>query len=193
MSDTREELSRCRWCLGNELYIQYHDNEWGKPLHNDQQLFEFLILEGAQAGLSWITILKKRDAYREAFDKFDPEKVAAFNQEKIEQLMQNRGIVRNRRKITSAIKNATAFLAIQKEFGSFDHYIWQFVNYKPIINHFKTASELPSETELSVKISIALKKRGFNFVGPTIIYAFLQAIGIVNDHTADCFKHVHSH
>lgn len=183
------EKTRCAWSLGSDIYKKYHDDEWGVPVHDEHKLFEFVILEGAQAGLSWITILKRRDGYRQAFANFDPEKVAKFDQQKIEELMLFEGIIRNRRKIESAISNAKAFLKIQKEFGSFDRYIWGFVNHKPIINHFKTLSELPAQTDLSVLISKDLKKRGFNFMGPTIVYAHLQATGMVNDHLVSCFRH----
>lgn len=180
---------RCSWCIGSEVYQHYHDTEWGVPVHNDQKLFEFIVLEGAQAGLSWITILKRREGYREAFANFDPNKVALFGPNKIEKLMQFEGIIRNRRKIESAIANAKAFLKIQAEFGSFDKYIWGFVNGQPIINQFKTMAEVPAQTNLSVKISKDLKQRGFSFVGPTIIYALMQATGMVNDHLTDCFRH----
>ncbi len=180
---------RCKWSLESALYTAYHDNEWGVPLHDDRQLFEFLILEGAQAGLSWITILKKRDAYRKAFDNFDPEKVAAYDDEKIKDLLSDAGIVRNRLKINSAVTNAKAFLSVQKEFNSFDRYIWQFVDNRPIQNLWKTLSEVPAITPESIAMSKDLKKRGFKFVGETICYAFMQAIGMVNDHTTDCFRH----
>ena len=181
--------NRCSWCIGSEVYQQYHDTEWGVPVHDDQKLFEFSVLEGAQAGLSWITILKRREGYREAFANFDPNKIALFGPNKIEELMQFEGIIRNRRKIESAIANAKAFLKIQAEFGSFDKYIWGFVNGQPIINQFKTMAEVPAQTNLSVKISKDLKQRGFSFVGPTIIYALMQATGMVNDHLTDCFRH----
>ncbi|HKM93925.1 MAG TPA: DNA-3-methyladenine glycosylase I [Prolixibacteraceae bacterium] len=181
--------NRCSWCIGSEVYQQYHDTEWGVPVHDDQKLFEFIVLEGAQAGLSWITILKRREGYREAFANFDPNKIALFGPNKIEELMQFEGIIRNRRKIESAIANAKAFLKIQAEFGSFDKYIWGFVNGQPIINQFKTMAEVPAQTNLSVKISKDLKQRGFSFVGPTIIYALMQATGMVNDHLTDCFRH----
>jgi DNA-3-methyladenine glycosylase I len=183
------EKTRCPWCLGSDIYKKYHDEEWGVPVHDEHKLFEFLILEGAQAGLSWITILKRREGYRQAFANFDPQKVATFDQQKIEELMQFDGIIRNRRKIESAIGNAKAFLKIQNEFGSFDNYIWGFVNYKPIVNHFTTLAELPAQTDLSVLISKDLKKRGFNFMGPTIVYAHMQATGMVNDHLLGCYRH----
>jgi DNA-3-methyladenine glycosylase I len=168
---------------------KYHDEDWGIPRRDDRRLFEDLVLDGAQAGLSWLTILRKRENYRVAFDNFDPRKVAAYDEAKIEQLLGNAGIVRNRQKINSAIKNAQAFLKIQGEFGSFDAYIWGFVDGNPVQNTWQTMSELPAKTELSETISKDLKKRGFNFVGPTITYAFMQAIGIVNDHAVDCFRY----
>ncbi|MDH3191667.1 MAG: DNA-3-methyladenine glycosylase I [Nitrosopumilus sp.] len=177
---------RCEWA-NKEPNILYHDEEWGKPEHNEQKLFEFLILEGAQAGLSWITILKRRTGYRKAFLNFAPKKVAKFNETDILKLLNDKSIIRNRLKIASAINNAKQFLKIQKEFGSFDKYVWQFVKYKPIKNNFKNSSNLPASTAISKKLSIDLKKRGFTFVGPTICYAFMQAIGMVNDHTSDCF------
>lgn len=180
---------RCEWVnLKNDLYLKYHDDEWGVPVRDDRKLFEMLILEGAQAGLSWETVLKKRDNYRKVFDNFDPDKVAAYDEKKIEELLQNGGIIRNNLKIRSAIQNAKTFLEIQKEFGSFNTYIWSFANNNPIQNSFTSISELPAKTDLSDKISKDLKKRGMNFVGPTIIYAFLQAIGIVNDHIVSCYR-----
>lgn len=184
----KKDKIRCAWVTPDEEYIKYHDTEWGRPVHDDQKLFEFLILEGAQAGLSWITILKRREGYRKAFANFDPQKVARFNDAKIEKLMFNEGIIRNRLKIKSAVGNAKAFLKVQKEFGSFDFYLWSFVNHKPIKNKWKTISEVPAKTELSDRLSKDLKKRGFNFVGSTICYAFLQAVGVVNDHTRDCLQ-----
>ncbi len=168
--------------------IDYHDREWGVPLHDDQRLFEFLILEGAQAGLSWETILKKREAYREAFDSFDPKVVAKYDAKKIAKLMTNEGIVRNRLKIESAVRNAKAFLAVQKEFGSFDKYVWGFVKGKPIDGKRKGRGDLPGKTEVSDAISKDLKKRGFNFVGSTIVYAFMQATGMVDDHVVGCWR-----
>jgi len=181
-------MTRCPWAL-SELSSSYHDHEWGVPVHEDQKLFEFLILEGAQAGLNWETILKKREAYREAFMKFEPAQLAKFNSVQVENLLRNPGIIRNRRKIESTIKNANVFLKLQNEFGSFDEYIWGFVGRKPIQNHFHDLSEIPAETELSSQISKDLKKRGMSFVGPTIMYAFMQAIGMVNDHLVDCYRH----
>lgn len=180
---------RCRWCGDDPLYVAYHDEEWGVPLHDDHALFEALVLDGAQAGLSWITILRKRANYREAFDQFDPAKVAGYDEAKIVELLQNPGIVRNRLKLNSAVRNARAFLEIQDEFGSFDAYLWDFVDGKTIQNHWQTMAELPAKTPLSEQISKDLKKRGFNFVGPTIMYAMMQAIGMVNDHTTDCFRY----
>jgi DNA-3-methyladenine glycosylase I len=180
-------MNRCGWAK-NELAIKYHDTEWGVPLHDDTKLFEFIVLEGAQAGLSWDTILRKRDAYREAFDGFDPAKVARYDDNKQAELLDNAGIIRNRLKIASAIKNARAFLEVQDGFGSFDSYIWRFVDGKPILNSWKAISEVPARTEVSDSISKDMKKRGFNFVGSTIIYAHMQATGMVNDHVMDCFR-----
>lgn len=183
-------LNRCEWAEGSfDEYIAYHDEEWGVPVHDDRTHFEFLILEGAQAGLSWSTILKKRNGYREAFAGFDPEIVAGYTESKIEELLQNPGIVRNRLKVKSAVQNAKQFLKIQEKFGSFDTYIWQFVDNKPVINHWNSLSDVPAKTEVSDRISKDLKKRGFNFVGSTIIYAHMQACGLVNDHTAGCFRY----
>lgn len=179
---------RCDWAK-NDLAIDYHDKEWGVPLHDDQRLFEFLILEGAQAGLSWDTILAKRENYRKAFDKFDPKKVAKYGEEKFEELLQNEGIVRNKLKVRSATRNANAFLKVVEEFGSFDKYIWSFVDGKPIVNKFKEMSDVPASTEISDAMSKDLKKRDFNFVGSTICYAFMQATGMVNDHLVSCFRY----
>ncbi len=179
---------RCEWCGTDPLMVQYHDEEWGLPVHDDQLLFAKLILDGAQAGLSWSTILKKRENYWAAFDNFDAEKIAQYNDAKFEELMNNPGIIRNRLKIQSAIKNARGFLKIQAEFGSFSEYLWQFVDGKPIVNGWTSMSQLPAKTAESEAMSKALKKRGFNFVGPTICYAFMQAVGMVNDHTVDCFR-----
>ena len=172
-----------------ELSIRYHDEEWGVPVHDDRTLFEFLILEGAQAGLSWNTILNKRENYRKAFDKFDPASVARYDRRKIQQLLQNPGIVRNRLKIASTVENAKAFLRVQEEFGSFDRYIWQFVGGKPRINKWKSLRQIPARTKESDAMSKDLKRRGFNFVGSTICYAFMQAVGMVNDHNVDCFRY----
>jgi len=184
---------RCQWTGDwediDDIMVLYHDTEWGVPKHDDRRLFEDLVLDGAQAGLSWRTILNKRQGYRQAFDNFDPAKVAQYDEAKIEELLQNAGIIRNRQKINSAVKNAKAFLKVQEEFGNFDAYIWGFVNGEPIQNSWQSLSELPAKTELSEAISKTLKKRGFSFVGPTITYAFMQAVGMVNDHTVDCFRY----
>lgn len=179
-------MKRCAWAEKTELDAIYHDTEWGVPVHDDRMLFEFLILEGAQAGLSWTTILAKRENYRKAFANFDAKKVARFDANKIEDLLQDVGIVRNRLKVAGTVKNANAFLAVQKEFGSFDTYIWQFVGGKPIRNAWKSMSEVPATTDASDTMSKDLKKRGFTFVGSTICYAFMQATGMVNDHIVDC-------
>jgi DNA-3-methyladenine glycosylase I len=183
--------NRCAWAKG-DLYIAYHDTEWGVPVHEDRRLFEFLILEGAQAGLSWITILKKRENYRRAFDNFNAEKIAAYKAAKIKQLLADEGIVRNRLKVESAVLNAKAFLKVQAEFGTFDRYIWGFVGGKSVRNRWRTTKEVPARTELSDAMSQDLLKRGFKFVGSTICYAFMQAVGMVNDHTVDCFRHDNS-
>lgn len=180
---------RCHWGTGNELYIDYHDREWGVPLHDDQRLFEFLILEGAQAGLSWLTILKKRENYRLALDGFDPQKIADYDSQKVQELLRNPGIVRNRLKLEATVTNARAFLKVQREFGSFDRYIWQFVNGRPIRNKWKSVAEIPARTDASDSMSQDLKRHGFKFVGTTICYAFMQAVGMVNDHTVDCFRY----
>ncbi len=180
---------RCPWVNNDALMKEYHDKEWGVPIHNDSLLFEFLVLEGAQAGLSWTTVLNKRKNYRTAFDNFVPEKVAKYDDKKIEELRENSGIIRNRLKISSAITNALAVKEIQKEHGSFDAYIWKFTGGKPIINHWKKMEEIPSSTEESENMSRDLKKKGFKFVGPTICYAFMQAVGMVNDHLIDCFRY----
>lgn len=188
----KKEIKRCDWSYAGKndsLMTEYHDKEWGVPVHDDRHLFEVLILDGAQAGLSWRTILNKRENYRKAFDNFDVKKVAKYSEKKIEKLLQNAGIVRNKLKIASAIRNAKVFLEIQKEFGSFDKYIWGFVNGKPIDNKRNSMSDLPATTELSDIISKDLKSRGMNFVGSTIIYAILQTIGIVNDHEVGCFRY----
>lgn len=183
-----KEKKRCSWA-GNDLAIAYHDAEWGSPVHDDRTFFEFLILEGAQAGLSWDTILRKRDAYRKAFDNFEPAKVARYSEAKMAKLLLNEGIIRNRLKIKSAVSNAKAFLAVQKEFGSFDAYVWGFVGGKPLDGKRKSMSDVPAKTEISDALSKDLKKRGFNFVGSTIMYAFMQATGMVNDHAKDCFRY----
>ncbi len=180
---------RCKWVGSDPLYIKYHDTEWGIPLHDDRRLFEFLILEGAQAGLSWITVLKKRQNYTESFNNFDPEKIARYDSNKIAELLSNKGIIRNRLKIAAAVQNARSFLAVQEKFGSFDAYIWRFVNGEPAVNKWKTCKEIPVKTAESIAMSNDLKKRGFKFVGPTICYAYMQAVGLVNDHTIDCFRY----
>ena len=179
---------RCDWAK-NDLAIQYHDAEWGVPLHDDRALFEFLILEGAQAGLSWDTVLRKRENYRKAFDNFDAEKIASYDQKKIAELLQNEGIVRNRLKITSTVRNAREFLKIKEEFGAFDSYIWRFVDGKPIVSAWKSLLEVPAKTSVSDTMSKDLRKRGFSFVGSTICYAFMQACGLVNDHLVSCFRY----
>ena len=184
-----ERDKRCPWCLGSELYMAYHDEEWGTPSHDDRHLFEMLILEGAQAGLSWSTILHKRENYRKAFAAFDPKKVARFDAKRRAALLKDAGIVRNRLKIDSTITNAQAFLKIQKEFGSFDNYIWKFVDGKPLQSNLDPTSKMIVSTKISDAISKDLKKRGFNFVGSTIMYAFMQATGMVNDHTRECFRY----
>ncbi len=185
----RRLVKRCAWVNDEEIYKEYHDQEWGIPVCDDQKLFEMLILEGAQAGLSWITILKRRENYREAFDEFDVEKVASYDEDKVQQLLSNEGIIRNKLKVRGTVQNAKAFLTIQKEFGSFSSYIWAFTEGTPIINNWQSTDEVPAETELSKKISKDMKKRGFTFVGPVIMYSFMQAVGMVNDHTKDCFRH----
>lgn len=189
---TRIMKKRCGWVNGNqtsELYIDYHDREWGVPLHDDKQLFEFLILEGAQAGLNWATILNKRENYRQAYQQFDPKKVAKFTDKQQQKLLENPGIIRNRLKVTASIVNAQQFLNVQKEFGSFDSYVWQFVAGKTIQNKWKSLADIPATTPESEQMSHDLKKRGFKFVGPTICYAFMQAVGMVNDHTTHCFRY----
>ena len=188
MNSKTTELTRCPWAT-NDRSIRYHDEEWGKPVHNDRILFEFLILEGAQAGLSWDTILKKRENYRAAFDNFDPQKIARYDRRKIETLMGNAGIIRNRLKIASAIKNAKAFLKVQDEFGSFDAYIWQFTAGAPIVNARCSMKQVPARSPESDAMSKDLKRRGFSFVGTTICYAFMQAVGMVNDHLIGCFRY----
>ncbi len=180
---------RCEWCGTDPLYVDYHDNDWGVPVHDDRLLFEMIVLEGAQAGLSWSTVLKKRESYRKAFDNFDPVKVARYTDKRMARLLENPGIIRNRLKVASAVRNAKAFLAVAQEFGSFDAYIWQFVDFKPIQNKWKHMKELPASTPESDAMSKDLKKRGFNFVGSTICYALMQSIGMVNDHAIDCYRY----
>ena len=181
---------RCEWCGNEPIYVEYHDTEWGMPVHDDRKLFEMLILEGAQAGLNWLTILKKRENYRKAFSNFDAKKIAKYDKAKVAKLLADSGIVRNRLKIAATIQNARAFLAVQKEFGSFDRYIWQFVGGQPKINKWKRLKEIPPKTAESDAMSKDLKKRGFSFVGSTICYAFMQAVGMVNDHVVTCFRKV---
>ena len=183
------EKNRCSWPKNDPLYIKYHDEEWGVPLKVDRAIFEFLILETFQAGLSWITVLRKRDNFRKAFDDFDYNKVSLFDDKKIEELLNDHGIIRNKLKIRAAVSNAKSFIQVQKEFGSFSKYIWRFVNHKPIINSWNDISELPAKTDLSDIISADLKKRGFKFVGSTVVYAHMQATGMVNDHVVGCFRH----
>ena len=185
---TKKEPIRCSWAR-NELAIRYHDEEWGVPHHDDRVLFEFLILEGAQAGLSWDTILKKRENYRAAFDNFDAARVAGYDERKVQSLLRDPGIIRNKLKIASAVQNAKAFLEVRKEFGSFDRYLWQFVEGKPIVNKWKALDRVPAFTKESDAMSKDLRKRGFNFVGTTICYAFMQAVGMVNDHAVSCFRY----
>jgi DNA-3-methyladenine glycosylase I len=188
MTNTVEKI-RCPWSTSDPLYIGYHDNEWGVPVHDDQKLFEILVLDGAQAGLSWITILRKRENYRRAFHDFNPEKVARYGKKEVGGLLKNEGIVRNRMKIESAVKNAKAFLEVQKEFGSFDSYIWQFVGERTKMNSWKSLKQIPASTKESDAMSKDLKMRGFSFVGSTICYAFMQAAGLVNDHVTSCFRY----
>jgi len=187
-ANERRKISRCAWAT-DELSISYHDREWGVPVHDDRVLFELLVLEGAQAGLSWNTVLKKRENYRQAFDGFDPRLVAQYDDRKVAQLVANPGIIRNRLKIRSAIQNARAFLAVQQEFGSFDAYLWSFVGGRPKVNRWRTLKEIPTQTPEAEALSKDLKRRGFSFVGPTSCYAFMQSVGMVNDHTIDCFRH----
>jgi len=181
-------MNRCDWCGNDPLYVKYHDEEWGKPIHADRKHFEFLVLESAQAGLSWITVLRKRENYRKAYDDFDFNKVAKYDDEKVLELIQNEGIIRNKLKIVASINNAVMFIKIQEEFGSFDAYIWAFVNNSPIINHWDCIENVPATSELSNIVSKDLKKRGFKFLGSTITYAHLQATGIINDHIKNCFR-----
>lgn len=183
------EKERCPWCLGFEAYVKYHDTEWGVPVHDDRVHFEFLILEGAQAGLSWSTILKKREGYRHNFAQFDPEKVALFTDAQVETILQDTSIVRNRLKVQAAVHNARRFLEVQREFGSFDAYIWSFVNNQPIVNHWTSPKEVPATTKESDALSKNLIKRGFKFVGSTVMYAHMQACGLVNDHLVGCWRH----
>jgi DNA-3-methyladenine glycosylase I len=180
---------RCDWIKDHSLYLQYHDEEWGVPIYDDHKLFELLVLESAEAGLSWLTILKKRENYQLAYDNFDPEKVACYDSKKEEELLMNAGIIRSKAKITSSVQNAGKFLEIQKQYGSFSNYIWSYVDHQPIFNNWNTSEEVPSRTDLSDTICTDMKNRGFSFIGSKIIYAFMQAIGIVNDHPLYCFRH----
>ena len=189
MASSNTEKIRCPWCLGDADYTRYHDHEWGVPLKNSRKLFEFLVLDGAQAGLSWLTILKRREGYRLAFDGFDPEKIASYGEKDIDRLLNDERIIRNRLKINSAIENARAYLNMEDSGEKFGKWLWNWVDGQPIVNHWKTMEEIPTATELSEKISRELKKKGFSFVGPTIIYAFIQAAGLVNDHLVDCYRH----
>lgn len=186
---TGDHKPRCAWPGADPLYVAYHDEEWGVPIHDDRRLFEFLILEGAQAGLSWLTILRKRQAYRRAFDDFDPAAVAAYDEARVAALLADPGIVRNRLKINAAVRNARAFLAVQTEFGRFDAYVWSFVGGRPIVNQWQSPRQIPAQTAESRALSADLKRRGFTFVGPTIVYAFMQAVGMVNDHLVGCFRY----
>lgn len=187
-----EQIRRCEWAGDDPLYIAYHDHEWGRPVHDDHKLFEMLILEGMQAGLSWITVLKKRDAFRAAFDDFDPHKIARYGDGKVEELLGNAGIIRNRAKIRAAIGNARAFLALQEECGSFDRFLWDYINGVPIVNTPESMADIPASTPLSDRVSRDLAARGFKFVGPTIVYAFMQAVGLVDDHMTWCPFHTHN-
>ena len=191
MNFKAEEMNkkRCSWSGNDPLYMSYHDEEWGVPVYDDDKLFEFLILETFQAGLSWITILRKRENFRKAFDNFDYQKIASYDENKFDELINDKGIIRNKLKIKATISNAISFIEIQREFGSFSKYIWEFVDHKPINNKWKSLNEIPATTELSDKLSKDLKKRGFKFVGPTVIYAHMQATGMVNDHVIDCFRY----
>jgi len=189
MVNAQTNKTRCTWTANNQFHNEYHDKEWGVPLHDDDKLFEFLLLDAFQAGLSWLTILKKRENFRKAFDNFDAEEIAVYQEAKIQKLLSDEGIIRNKLKVRSSITNAQSFLKIQKEFGSFDKYIWQFVKHKPMINKWRKMEDVPASTKESDAMSKDLKKRGFKFVGTTICYAFMQAAGMVNDHTTDCFRY----
>jgi DNA-3-methyladenine glycosylase I len=189
MAKGGDGMERCSWCGMDELYVRYHDEEWGVPVHDDRKHFEFLVLEAAQAGLSWLTILRRREGYRRAYAGFDPAVVAQYDERKVAELMADPGIVRNRRKIQSSIANAARFMEVQREFGSFDSYLWGFVGGKTVVNRWQSLEEIPAKTALSEEISRDLLRRGFSFVGPTIVYAHLQAAGLVNDHLAGCFRH----
>lgn len=193
MTPTKQTLKRCSWVGDNALMVAYHDKEWGVPCHNDRKLFQFLILEGAQAGLNWQTILNKRENYRKAFDGFDPIKISRYGEKDVTRLRNDAGIIRNRLKIAATIQNAKKFLEVQKEFGSFDAYVWQFVGGKPLYHGFKSFKQIPATTKESDAMSKDLRKRGFSFVGSTICYAFMQAVGMVNDHSSDCFRYTAKH
>jgi len=186
---SKDVIVRCRWCLGHALSVEYHDTEWGVPLHDDTKLFEFLVLDAAQAGLNWLMILKKRENYRAAFDNYDAQKIARYREARIQKLLSNPGIVRNQLKVRSAVTNAKAFLKVREERGSFDKYIWEFVDGKPVVSRFAKESQIPAKTKSAEAMSKDMKSRGFAFCGPTICYAFMQAAGLVNDHTVDCFRH----
>jgi DNA-3-methyladenine glycosylase I len=185
----KKDKKRCPWCLGNPLYMEYHDREWGVPVHDDRKWFEFLTLEGAQAGLNWLLVLKKRENYRRAYDGFDPAKVARYNEKKIAKLLADPGLIRNRAKIAASLANARSFLKVQEEFGSFNRYMWSFLGGKPLRNHWRRDSDIPARSELSDAISADLRRRGFKFVGSTIVYAHMQATGMVNDHLTGCFRY----
>ena len=187
--EAMELVNRCDWCLSNSIYVDYHDQEWGVPVHDDRKQFEFLVLESAQAGLSWLTILKRREGYRAQYAGFDAEQVARFDESRIEEMLLDQGIIRNRKKIESSINNAQRFLEVQEEYGSFSAYLWGFIDGKQVVNHFKNLSEIPATTPLSDQISKDLKYKGFRFIGSTILYAHLQATGLVNDHLVDCFRY----
>lgn len=189
MSSETVRIARCAWAEGHELLQEYHDEEWGVAVHDDRELFEKLLLDGAQAGLSWLTILKRRDGYRRAFEGFDPERIARYGPADVERLLADPGIIRNRRKVASAVGNARAYLALREELGSFSDYLWSFVDGRPVVNRYSSKEEVPTETETSRLLSKDLRRRGFSFVGPTIVYAFMQAVGMVNDHVVDCFRH----
>lgn len=184
-----EQPKRCEWCLGSDLYRDYHDHEWGVPVHQDRKQFEFLVLESAQAGLSWITILKRREGYKKQYAEFDPQQVARFDEKKILQMLQDTGIIRNRKKIESSINNAQRFLEIKEKYGSFNNYFWNFTDGKQVVNHYEHLSDIPATTTLSDTIAKDMKQKGFKFLGSTIIYAHLQATGLVNDHLVDCFRY----
>jgi DNA-3-methyladenine glycosylase I len=186
---TSDNLVRCPWCEGNDLYIDYHDKQWGEPLHDDNKLFELLTLEGAQAGLSWLTVLKRRQEYVKAFEGFNPKMVAKFSEEKLQDILENSGIIKNKLKVYSVVQNGGAILKVQKEFGNLDKYLWSFVSAKPIQHHLTSLSTIPANDQVSLEMSKNLRKRGFNFVGPTICYAFMQASGMVNDHLKSCFRY----